>query len=65
MKASLRFDVEPGCREAVEPALNQESFKVNETDSGLEVTVEEDSIGRLRGATDSVFRLVSLWNSLR
>ena len=70
MKASLEFDSENAekLQDAVGLSL-ESSAKVNynyTTENGsFKVNIDTDRIGSLRGATDGVFRLVSLSERLR
>ncbi len=66
MKTQLSIDAEPGLRQVVNPSLDSDrkvSYVVEDGEE-LEITIETDSLGPLRGATDTVFRLAMLGNKI-
>lgn len=70
MKADLSFDVERPEQLEKAVGLSLESsdkvrYNYSSDNESFNVKVSTDRVGSLRGATDSVFRLVSLSNRLR
>lgn len=68
MKTELELDLkEPGTiKKIIEPSLDSDR-KVSytlESNEALKITIETDSLGPLRGSTDTAFRLAMLANKL-
>jgi tRNA threonylcarbamoyladenosine modification (KEOPS) complex Pcc1 subunit len=54
-------------QEVLEPSLTSDdtvSYRVDREGDSLSIEVETDSLGPLRGATDTVFRLTMLSNKI-
>lgn len=67
VKTAVEIEAEPGLREVLAPSLETDqkvSYTVDSDGEKLVVTVETDSLGALRGATDTVFRLAMLGNRI-
>lgn len=69
MKAQVEVDSPEAetLQKVLQPSLSSDntvSYQVNRDGDSLSIEVETDSLGPLRGATDTVFRLAMLSNKI-
>ena len=66
MRSEIEVQAHPGLRKIIGPSLESDrkvNYMIDEGES-LTITVETDSFGPMRGATDTVFRLAMLGNKI-